>query len=77
MISKVLKCSRAFPLGSVGSWYQVETDSGAEILIFVNIKQVFFDVLVFKVEKLYFCRYQFPRFSWYEEDIVEYLKKEI
>ena len=77
MISKVLKCSRAFPLGSVWSWYQVETFSGGQLLIFINLLSDIFDVLCFRVEKLYFCRYKFPRYSWNDEDIVEYLKKEL
>lgn len=77
MVSKVLKCSRAYPLGSIWSWFQVETLSGGELLIFINLRSEIFDVLCFRVEKLYLCRYQFPRYSWTDEDIVEYLKKEL
>ena len=74
MINKIFHSSRAYPLGSVYSWHQVESVSGFPMLIFVNIKPDFWDVLVFLEQNLYFCRYQFPRYSWYVEDIVEYLQ---
>lgn len=76
-VNKILKCSRAFPLGSIDDFYKVETFSGGELLIFVKIMQNVFDVLCYRSEKKYFCRYQFPRYVWYEEDIVEYLQKEL
>ena len=76
-ISKVLKCSRAFPLGKVDHFQRFTCLSGLIVLIFVKYTTDYFDVLCFQSENLYICRYKFPRYSWYVEDIVDYLKKEL
>lgn len=77
MINKVLRLSRPFPLGSVSEFYNIDTYSGAGLLIFVKINKDFFDVLCFRQDVLYFCRYQFPRYAWYIEDVLEYLKSNL
>lgn len=77
MINKVLRSSRAFPLGSVGSFYDVRSPSGARMLFFVKITCEVFDVLVFLQDSSYLCRYKFPRFSWFEEDVIDYLTKNV
>ena len=77
MISKVFKCSRAFPLGKV-DYYNIFTClSGMKVLILVKFCVDYHDVLCFQSENLYICRYKFPKSSWYVEDIVEFLKKEL
>lgn len=78
-VSKILKCSRAFPYRFVDYFQSVTSLSGAKLLIFVKHTVEFHDVLCYNCETSYFCRYQFPkRGDWlYVEDVVEYLKKEI
>lgn len=77
MVSKVLKCSRAFPYRSIDYFQSVTSLSGAMLLIFVKHTVDFHDVLCYNVETSYFCRYQFPKRVWYVEDVIEYLKKEL
>ena len=77
MNSKVLRCSRAYPLGKVAYSQRFSCLSGLDVLIFVKTTVDYHDVLCFQFEDLYFCRYKFPRYSWYFEDIVEFLKKEL
>lgn len=76
-ISKVLRCSRAYPLGCVTEWQEVTTFAGAKVLIFLKMTTEIWDALVFLYDNKYFCRYQFPRWSWNDEEIVEYLKKNL
>ena len=78
-VSKVLKCSRAFPYRAIDDFQSVTSLSGASLLIFVKFTIDLYDVLCYNCETSYFCRYQFPkRGDWlYVEDVVEYLKKEL
>lgn len=76
-ISKILKCSRAFPLGKVDHFQRFTSLSGLILLIFVKYTVDYYDVLCYQSENLYICRYKFPRYSWYVEDIVDYLKENL
>lgn len=76
-ISKIIRSSRSFPLGSVDEIISCKSLNGCELLIIVKYLHEISDVLCIQVGNSYICRYKFPRCSWNLEDIVDFLKKEL
>lgn len=71
MISKVIKSSRAYPLGKVDCHQLYCSPENFGHVFLVKKCEEFYDVLCFFISESYLCRYKFP-IDWKLDDVFKF-----